>query len=121
MDKHGALKFICEIPIFFRKDGKITYYTLFNKASEFIKKFGLSREDFIMYLKNNPKYIEVWHEYAQDKRWTPAYYLSYENGKYSFGIKAKNSCDDKIYEISEQPYELCADFILKDCEHISSL
>ena len=121
MIKNEALKYICNIPLIYHADGKISYRKLFTKAVKFIKEFEINRSDLVNYLKNNPSYIEIWHEYAQNKRGAEAYYLSYENNIYSFGFMAKKTSDNVVFKVSEEPYELCAEFVLKDCEYISTL
>jgi hypothetical protein len=121
MDKNEALKYICDIPVIYNADGKISYHKLFKKALGLIEKMGIVKYDLVFYLKNNPQYIKIWDQYAQDKRGSESYYFGSENNVYSFGFKAKNSDEDVVFKVSKEPYELCADFILKDCEYISNL
>lgn len=71
-------------------------------------------------LRQRPEIVEGWLRWAEDKRWSPAWYFTADDGHCVVGYFSTDDSECKS-AIFEDRYQACAAFIIHELEDYRSL
>jgi len=124
-NKLEAIEFIFNLYEEYKERATIPWSEICFEAKAYLIQFSILKSELVEHLKNNPKYLQLWDDYLQDKRTDQSHffqlrkkanYRGQNKDEYVFGYNNSNKEFEVILDRSDEPYRLCIDFIYIECE-----
>ena len=107
---------ICEIAARYKSDGLRDTSKLLQAVELHFRKERIREADLANYLRANPQLVDCWILWSEDKRWSPAWYLSENSdGTFSVGFYHKDPALREERRYSDK-FAACAAFIVHEIE-----
>ena len=113
------------MPVDFRERGDVSMAQLVCDAGYDPSHTSLSEEEIASHLRKNPDLVQVWVQYSEDQRSSPAWYLSVpgkELGRLQTWRVGYYSQEGGTPEIPfDDEFEACAYFIMRYLEQVAEM
>ncbi len=107
----------CHVATRYSQTGYRDLSKIVDASGYHFKKKRIGKKEFETELREHPGYIEDWLLWSADKRWTPAWYSTERDGRYTVGYYSKDASERKLNKpritqnariLRDRPRPICA-------------